>query len=66
MSFHYTDYEELLELRERNENQRMSIKYFIGEVDSLRKQIEVLKEIIKNGNNNTKPKTTRKTTKREM
>lgn len=59
MSYHYTDYEELEELRKFNQ-------VLLIQNDELIKTIKELREIIKNGNNNTKPKTTRKTTKREM
>lgn len=58
MTYHFTDYEELVELRKLNANQRQSIINLRLENDILRKQVNDLQ----NGGNNGKPKTTRKTT----
>lgn len=42
MTYHFTDYEELVELRKLNANQRQSIINLRLEIDFLRKQVNNL------------------------
>ena len=73
MNYHFTDYEELESLRNKCIKQEQTIKEQNGKIAKLdfalinaKTKIDELEIKLKNGGNNAKPKTPRKTTKREM